>query len=55
MKDTKEDRMHPKLAEFADMLCGIGVLYQIKLLGSKGLRKQSDTFKLLSTTPLINS
>ena len=33
-----DNRMHQKLAEFADMLLGIGVLYQIKLLGSKGLK-----------------
>ena len=32
-----DNRMHPKLAEFADMLWGTGVLYQIKLLGSIGL------------------
>ena len=29
--------MHPKLPEFADILWGTGVLYQVKLLGSKGL------------------
>ena len=30
--------MHQKLPEFADILWGTGVLYQVKLLGSKGLR-----------------
>ena len=33
-----DNRMHPKLTEFADILWGTGVLYQIKRLGSKGLK-----------------
>ena len=32
-----DNRMHQKLAEFADIPWGTGVLYQVKLLGSKGL------------------
>ena len=32
--------MLPKLPEFADILWGTGVLYQVKLLGSKGLKNR---------------
>ena len=35
-----DNRMHPKLTEFADIPWGTGVLYQVKLLGSKGLKEE---------------
>ena len=34
-----DNRMHPHLAEFAEMLLGTGVVYEMKLLGSKELTK----------------
>ena len=34
-----DNRMHPKLTEFADILWGTRVLYQVKLLVSKGLKR----------------
>ena len=43
--------MHPKLPEFADILWGTGVLYQVKLLGSKGLMPTGPGSVIISTVP----
>ena len=36
-----DNRMHPKLTEFADILWGTRVLYQVKLLVSKELKRET--------------
>ena len=43
-----DNRMRPKLTEFADILWGTGVLYQIKRLGSKGLTVKLHKWQSLS-------